>query len=65
MYAPRDPISDDDDDNDDPDDDHDDDDGGDSHSSASQFIDMSSIRLVRRRNLGLRFRVRMHRSCDT
>ena len=62
MYAPCDPISDDDDDNDDPDDD---DDGGDSHSSASQFIDMSSARVARHRNLGLRSRVRMHRPCDT
>ena len=46
-------------------DDEDDDDGGDSHSSASQFIDMSSTRVARRRNLGLRSRVCMHRPCDT
>ena len=58
MYVPSDPNVDDvgADNNDDA---QDDDDGG------SQFMDMSTGRLDRRRQMGLRSRVRMRRPCDT
>ena len=61
MNRPREPNV------DDGDDDADDDDDDESHSesSGSQFMDMSSTRVARRRNLGLRSRVHVHRPCDT
>ena len=57
MYVPSDPNVDDVGAEDD--DAEDDDDGG------SQFMDMSTGRLDRRRQMGLRFRVRMRKPCDT
>ena len=66
MYVPPDTnIDEDDDDTDVNDDDQDDGDGDDSNIDGSHFIAMSSGRRERRRNMGLRSRVRVHRPCDT
>ena len=47
------------------DDDQDDDDGDDSDNGGSQFMDMSTGQLDRRRQMGLRSIVSMRRPCDT
>ena len=64
MYVPGDPnvddVGTDNDDND-----QEDEDGDNSDNGGSQFMDMSTERLDRRRQIGLCFRVRMRRPCDT
>ena len=50
---------------DDDDDDQDNYDVDDTNTSGSQFMDMSTGRLDRRRQMGLRSKVRMRRPCDT